>query len=89
LKTVNSTAFPSLQFSVLSEGQLEELHLAALELLRRTGVRFHHRRALEMLREAGAFISDGNLVKFPACLVEMPSHARRRHATGTASRPCF
>jgi trimethylamine--corrinoid protein Co-methyltransferase len=46
------------------------LHLGALELLRRTGVRFHHADALGMLGESGAFISDGNLVRFPAALVE-------------------
>jgi trimethylamine--corrinoid protein Co-methyltransferase len=56
--------------SVLSERKLHDLHLAALEVLRRTGVRFNHRDALEMLRRAGAFVSDGNLVRFPARLVE-------------------
>jgi trimethylamine--corrinoid protein Co-methyltransferase len=70
VKTVNSIAFPSPQFALLSESQLGDLHLGALEVLRRTGVRFHHQEALDMLKEAGAFISDGNLVKFPAQLVE-------------------
>jgi trimethylamine--corrinoid protein Co-methyltransferase len=70
MRTANSTAFQSPQFSLLSETQLQDLHLAALEVLRRTGIRFHHAGALEMLREAGAFVSDGNLVKFPARLVE-------------------
>jgi trimethylamine--corrinoid protein Co-methyltransferase len=70
MKTANSIAFPSPQFTVLSESQLERLHLAALEILRQTGIRFHHPEALEMLRSAGAFIHDGNLVKFPAALVE-------------------
>jgi trimethylamine--corrinoid protein Co-methyltransferase len=70
MKTVNSVVFPSPQFAVLSETQLQDLHLAALEVLRRTGIRFHHQEALDMLKKAGAFISDGNLVKFPARLVE-------------------
>ncbi len=70
MKSSNSIAFQSPQFSVLSETQLQDLHLGALEVLRRTGIRFHHQEALEMLGEAGAFISDGNLVKFPARLVE-------------------
>jgi trimethylamine--corrinoid protein Co-methyltransferase len=70
MKTANSIVFPSPQFAVLSDSQLQDLHLAALEVLRRTGIRFHHQEALEMLKKAGAFISDGNLVKFPACLVE-------------------
>jgi trimethylamine--corrinoid protein Co-methyltransferase len=70
VETVNSIAFSSPQFTILSETQLQDLHLAALEVLRRTGIRFHHQEALDMLKEAGAFISDGNLVKFPAPLVE-------------------
>ena len=70
MKTSNSIAFLSPQFAVLSDTQLQDLHLAALEVLRRTGVRFHHQEALSMLKEAGAFVSDGNLAKFPARMVE-------------------
>jgi len=70
MKTVNSVTFGAPQFSLLSDSQLQDLHLAALEVLRRTGIRFHHHEALEMLKTAGAFVSDGNLVKFPAALVE-------------------
>jgi trimethylamine--corrinoid protein Co-methyltransferase len=70
MKTVNSIIFPSPQFAVLAETQMQDLHSAALEVLRRTGIRFHHPEALDMLKQAGAFISDGNLVKFPAWLVE-------------------
>ncbi|MDH7488930.1 MAG: trimethylamine methyltransferase family protein [Anaerolineae bacterium] len=70
MKSANRTAFTSPQFALLSDSQKEDLHLAALEVLRRTGIRFHHREALEMLKKAGAFVSDGNLVKFPARLVD-------------------
>jgi trimethylamine--corrinoid protein Co-methyltransferase len=70
MKTVNSIAYTGPQFALLSETQLQDIHLAALEVLRRTGVRFHHQGAVDLLKEAGAFISDGNLVKFPASLVE-------------------
>lgn len=70
MKTSNTLVYASPQFAVLSEDQLEQIHLAALEVLRRTGLRFYHAGALDLLREAGAFISDGNLVKFPARLVE-------------------
>lgn len=69
MNAANRIVFPSPQFAVLSDDQKENLHLAALEVLRRTGVRFHHSGALEMLRKAGAFVSDGNLVKFPARLI--------------------
>jgi DNA-binding GntR family transcriptional regulator len=70
VKTVNSVVFATPQFSLLSDSQLQDLHLAALEVLRRTGVQFHHQEALEMLKAAGAFVSNGNLVKFPAAMVE-------------------
>ena len=70
VKTGKAVAYQSPQFAVLSEGQLEDLHLAALEVLRRTGIRFHHQGALDMLKGAGAFISEGNLVRFPARLVQ-------------------
>ena len=69
MNPVNSVLFAAPQFAVLSDSQLNDLHLAALEVLRRTGVRFQHREALEMLKAAGAFVHDGNLVKFPAALV--------------------
>jgi trimethylamine--corrinoid protein Co-methyltransferase len=66
----NRFVFQSPQFTVLSETQLQDLHLAALEILRRTGIRFHHQEALDLLKGAGAFIAEGNLVKFPAHLVK-------------------
>jgi trimethylamine--corrinoid protein Co-methyltransferase len=70
MKAANQIAFQSPQFRLLSESQIQALHRAALEVLRRTGIRFHHPPAVDMLRQAGAFVSDGNLVKFPAALVE-------------------
>lgn len=70
MKVINSVAFASPQFSVLSDTQLQDLHLAALEVLRWTGIRFHHQEALDLLKKANAYVSDGNLVKFPAQLVE-------------------
>ena len=56
MKTANSISFVSPQFAVLSESQMQDLHLAALETLRRTGMRFYHAEAVEMLRSAGAFV---------------------------------
>jgi trimethylamine--corrinoid protein Co-methyltransferase len=70
MRSGNRVAYQSPQFSLLSETQLQDLHLAALEVLRHTGIRFYHAEAIEMLRQAGAFVADGNLVRFPACLVE-------------------
>ena len=70
MRTGSSVACQSPKFAVLAETQVRDIHLATLEVLRRTGVRFFHEEALELLKKAGAFISDGNLVKFPARLVE-------------------
>ena len=66
----NYNQFTSPQFSILSESQLEEIHMTSLEILRLTGVRFHHEESLQLLSKAGCLISDGNLVKFPAHTVE-------------------
>lgn len=58
------------QFALLSEVQKEEIHLATLEVLRRTGVRVFSEEALELLHKAGCTLLDGNLAKFPPHLVE-------------------
>jgi trimethylamine--corrinoid protein Co-methyltransferase len=50
--------------------QCEQIHLASLEILRRTGVRVYQAEALSLLEDAGAHVSDENLVKMPAWLVE-------------------
>ena len=50
--------------------QCEQIHAAALEVLRRTGVRVHQDEALRLLRDAGAHVSDDNLVRLPAALPE-------------------
>jgi len=56
-------------FRALSEHQLEELHLATLEVLRRTGVDVLKPEARELLRKAGAKV-DGVRVRIPPHLVE-------------------
>jgi trimethylamine--corrinoid protein Co-methyltransferase len=61
-------ALPYLRMS--DAAQCEQVHLATLEILRRTGVRVYEEEALGLLREAGAHISDDNLVRLPAGLVE-------------------
>jgi len=69
----------SLHFSLFNREQCEAIHHASLEILRRTGVRVLHDGALSLLRESDAVITDNNLVRFPADLVEwalkqVPSH---------------
>jgi len=66
--TINPLAIP--RFGMLSREQCETIHRASLEILRRTGVRVFHDEALALLRQSDASISDGNLARFPAGLVE-------------------
>ena len=76
---MQNQAFP--QLAMLSREQCESIHRASLEILRRTGVRLFHEGALDLLREADAIISDGNLVRFPPGLVEWAlAHAPSRIA---------
>lgn len=59
-----------IQFSRLSEAQCRRLHWASLEILERVGVRIYLQEAVDLLKKAGADVSDGNLVRVPAGLVE-------------------
>jgi trimethylamine--corrinoid protein Co-methyltransferase len=70
MTTENQRNSMSIGFQVLSGGQLAEIHHASLEILRRTGVRVHDAEARDLLGDAGCLISDGNLVRFPAAVVE-------------------
>ena len=58
------------RFSLLDDAGCERLHHASLEILRRTGVRVQEPEALHLLQEAGAHVSDGDLVKLPPALTE-------------------
>ncbi len=66
----NSIQFNTPQFHILSDKQLEELHLATLQILERTGVAFDCQEAIELLDDAGADVSNPNRVKIPSHLVE-------------------
>jgi len=61
----NYTHFSSPQFRLLSHTQLEELHLATIQILERTGVTFQCQEAIDLLADAGADVSNPNRVKFP------------------------
>jgi len=61
-------AVPRLAF--LETEQCEKIHQASLEILRRTGVRVYSDEALVLLQDAGCSVTDGNLVRFPAGIVE-------------------
>ena len=57
------------QFRVLSEDQIEDIHLAVLEVLERTGVKVHSEEGLAAYRKAGAKV-EGDRVWIPSYLVE-------------------
>ncbi len=54
---------------VFSDAQLEEIHLASLEVLRRTGVKVAFPEAVDLLQGAGCWV-DGERVRIPPHLVE-------------------
>lgn len=64
----STLAFP--QMELLHRTQCQSLHGASLEILRRTGVRVYHEPAVRLLQDAGATVTDGNLVRFAPGLVE-------------------
>jgi trimethylamine---corrinoid protein Co-methyltransferase len=57
------------QFRVLSDAQIEEIHYATLEVLRRTGVAVKEPAGRDLLKKAGCWL-DGERVRFPPRLVE-------------------
>ncbi len=66
----NLTAMETPYYRRLSESQLQKLHFATLEVLERTGIRFHDQEAVELLKKGGAEVTDGNVVHIPSWRVE-------------------
>jgi trimethylamine--corrinoid protein Co-methyltransferase len=66
----NDRTFLSAQFRRLSDEQCQKIHWASLEVLERTGARLYEQEAIDLLKKAGAQVSDGNLVRIPSGLVE-------------------
>ena len=60
----------SAQFRQVTDDQLQEIHNASLEILEKTGVRLHLQEAVDMLKKAGAHVSEGNRVRIPSYLAE-------------------
>ena len=66
----NFQSIISPRFRKLSDDQLERIHCASLEILERTGVRLLVPEAVDLLKAAGADVTEGNRVRIPAHLVE-------------------
>ena len=58
------------QIQRLSPEQASAIHDASLTILEKTGVQLYLEEAVEMMRKAGAKVTDGNRVRIPASLVE-------------------
>jgi len=54
----------------LSDDQCQKLYWACLEILEHTGVRMYEQEAVDLLKKAGASVTDGNRVHIPGGLVE-------------------
>ncbi len=53
-----------------SQTKCQKIHAASLELLDRVGARIHLEEAIQILKKAGAQVTDSNLVRIPSHLVE-------------------
>lgn len=67
LKPPNTTA---INVQRLTDTQAEKLYNACLRILDEVGVRLYSNEAVALMKEAGATVSDGNLVRIPRTLVE-------------------
>jgi len=67
---VGSSHGNGLFFRTLTEKQAEEIHLASCQILEDTGMVIHHKEAVELLRQAGAHVENGNRVYFSSFLVK-------------------
>lgn len=66
----NYTSYDTPRFRKLSDDQVERLHHASLEILDRTGVRLYEPEAIELLKQKGVKVEDGNRVYIHPGLVE-------------------
>ena len=67
---VGSAHGNGLFFRTLSEKQAEEIHFASSRVLQEAGMVVHHEEAVELLRQAGALVEEGNRVYFTSDLVK-------------------
>ena len=66
----NYTQYSGPHFRILSDNQIEELHLATLQILEKTGISFQCQEALDILSDAGADVSNPSRVKIPSYIVK-------------------
>jgi trimethylamine--corrinoid protein Co-methyltransferase len=57
-------------YRILTEAQIKEIHWATLEVLETVGVRVLHQEGVQLLKDAGCRIKEGNIVQIPSWLIE-------------------
>lgn len=57
-------------YRILNEDQIQTIHHASLEILETVGVRVKNDAGVQLLRNAGCLVKDGNIVHIPNGLVE-------------------
>jgi trimethylamine--corrinoid protein Co-methyltransferase len=67
---VNYQVNGTTRFRMLTDDQIEQIFFAALDVLSRTGALVHVDEALELLRDAGALVTDQNRVFIPDWMVK-------------------
>ena len=67
---LDSSSSKGFCFPRLSEKQCRRMHEVSLEILERVGVRLYLDEAVDLLKKAGARVTDGNLVRVSSNLVE-------------------
>jgi trimethylamine--corrinoid protein Co-methyltransferase len=68
-------------FRKLSDETLSRIHEASLKILERTGVRLHFDQAVQLLKKAGATVTEGNRVRIQPELVEWAIKTAPRSVT--------
>ena len=66
----NVRRFNAAPLEYLTHEQMKEIHSAALEILEDLGTLVHQETAVELLKNAGANVRDGNRVFIPSALAE-------------------
>ena len=77
----NDCSFGSAHFRRMSDQQCRKVYDACLQVLERTGARVYSQEALDLLKKAGASITDGNLVRVPNGLVEKALNTAPKRVT--------
>lgn len=69
---IKSISNPGIKLQILSHEDVQKIHIASLEILERTGVRFPSQKALNILQENGAHIDwENSIARFPPDMIEI------------------